>query len=71
MPRGRGHWRIVGYDGAGAPMRARVGRFRAEPVAERTLSDRPHREALRALFERHERDTEDRDIRAALGVTVR
>lgn len=52
-------------------MRARVGRFRAEPVAERTLSDRPHREALRAVFQRQEQNEADRDIRAALGVPVR
>lgn len=71
MARGKGHWRIVGYDGAGAPMRARVGRFRKEATIERTVTDRPHREALRALFERHEHDSEDKAIRAALGVTVR
>ena len=61
----KGHWRIVGYDGAGVPIRGRTGRFDVRERAE--VTDRSHRKALRAMFDRDERTEQDRLIRDLTG----
>lgn len=65
----KGHWRIVGYDGAGQAIRARSGPRVERERPERT--DRPHRDALRDMMSRDERRNEDRAIRDLTGVPVR
>lgn len=66
----KGHWRIVGYDGAGEAIRARSGP-RVEREREVRLRDRPHKDALRNMLSRDERRNEDRIVRDVLGVSVR
>jgi len=61
----KGHWRIVGYDGAGEPIRSRTGRFDVRERAE--VTDLPHRKALRAMLDRDERTEQDRFIRDLTG----
>jgi hypothetical protein len=66
----KGHWRIVGYDGAGSPIRARIG---ARVERERLVrEDAPHRTALlRTMSRNAEHKAQDRRIRDVLGVNVR
>lgn len=66
----KGHWRIVGYDGAGEAIRARSGPRLEQERRERTV-DKPHKDALRNMLSREERRDEDRIVRDVLGVSVR
>lgn len=64
----KGRWRIIGYDGAGEPIKRRKHTGR-DP--ERQRRERPSVRSLARGFARVEAETENLDIARSLGLRVR